>query len=94
MRTDAYFLGERNAKLSTNVAARNQIEKSIFWSAIGNALHVLFARIANGDEPRIWQKRDRNGQLVWHVYDPATSRASQFASEAEVRSWLDQRYYI
>jgi hypothetical protein len=43
-------------------------------------------------EPQIWQKRDRQGNLVWRMYDPQTNQSAVFASEEEVRIWLEERY--
>ena len=43
-------------------------------------------------EPRIWQ-RTRQGQPIWFAHDPITNRTRQFASEQEVRLWLEKRYY-
>lgn len=94
MRTDAYFLGERNTRLNTNVAAQKQIEKSVVWTAIGKLVQLLFTHAANSADPQISHKRDRQGRLIWYVYDPATHQSAQFSSESEVRSWLDQRYYL
>ncbi|HEY9622834.1 MAG TPA: hypothetical protein V6C78_20925 [Crinalium sp.] len=94
MKADAYFLREQKATLSTNVAAPKQVEKSRLWIAAGEVLGSFFSHISNTSEPRIWQRRDRSGQLIWHVYDPTTNQSSRFTSEAEVRAWLDQRYYL
>lgn len=43
-------------------------------------------------EPRIWQ-RTRQGQAIWYAHDPMTNRTRQFATEQEVRHWLETRYY-
>lgn len=53
---------------------------------IGNSL-------ITDSEPKAWQIRDRSGATYWRVYDPATNQAHAFSSEAEVRMWLEQRYY-
>lgn len=44
-------------------------------------------------EPKIWQKCDRRGNSYWLVRDPVTGRSAHFASEQEVRVWLEKRYY-
>jgi hypothetical protein len=44
------------------------------------------------DEPRIWQKRDRSGNIWWYVYDPLSDRFIQLPSEQEVRQWLEQKF--
>jgi hypothetical protein len=42
-------------------------------------------------EPTIWQIPDSDGYVWWYVYDSASGRSYWFASEEEVRVWLD--YY-
>ncbi|MBD2459507.1 hypothetical protein H6G89_00480 [Oscillatoria sp. FACHB-1407] len=44
-------------------------------------------------EPHVWQERDRHGNLTWRIYEPSTNRSATFASEEEVRIWLEKRYY-
>jgi hypothetical protein len=53
----------------------------------------LFDTFGKAPEPKIRRKRDRNGNTYFWVYDPDTGRTTTFASEQEVRAWLDQRYY-
>lgn len=48
--------------------------------------------LSTKDEPHIWQTRDRNGDVLWNAYDPVTDRSLYYASEAEVRIWLENRY--
>ncbi|MBD0334114.1 MAG: hypothetical protein ICV62_01365 [Cyanobacteria bacterium Co-bin13] len=48
--------------------------------------------LTSGNDLRIWT-RQRNGHLIWHVYDPMTEQRQQFSSEADLRSWLETRYY-
>ncbi|MGJ3245314.1 MAG: hypothetical protein ACFE0I_04475 [Elainellaceae cyanobacterium] len=50
--------------------------------------------MAQNSEPRIWKVADAKGNPYWRVYDPASDRMTTLASEAEVRIWLEQRYYI
>lgn len=45
------------------------------------------------DEPRISQVRTRSGNVLWHVYDPLSRRSVVLGSEAEVRTWLEQRFH-
>ena len=40
-------------------------------------------------EVKVWHSLDRSGHILWHVYDPYTERTYNFASEQEVRAWLD-----
>ncbi len=57
---------------------------------IWNQFTNLFA---NRLEPKIIEKRDRGGHSYYQIYDPLNQTAGRLNSEAEVRAWLDQRYY-
>ena len=43
-------------------------------------------------EPQIWQKKDAQGNIIWHTYDPITGYRALFDTEQEVRVWLENRY--
>ena len=45
-------------------------------------------------EPKVWEKKDRYGNTYYQVYDPQCDRYYDFSSEAEVRWWLNKRYYL
>ncbi len=59
-------------------------------STLSRIWNALFTSVS--DEPRIWQKRDRFGNVWWYVYDPISHRSIQFSSEQEVRRWLEKRF--
>jgi hypothetical protein len=61
----------------------------LFQRMAENALSFL----SGSSDPRIDQWRDTTGKLHYRVYDPTIGQTLHFHSEAEVRSWLDQRYY-
>lgn len=44
-------------------------------------------------EPTIAARRDRQGNQYFTAYDPVDGRHHSFASELELRVWLEQRYY-
>jgi len=44
-------------------------------------------------EPKVVKTSNHRGETLWKVYDPYTNASAEFASEAEVRMWLDQRHY-
>ncbi|ESA37000.1 hypothetical protein N836_05410 [Leptolyngbya sp. Heron Island J] len=51
-------------------------------------------KLATGSSEPIIEKRcDRQGQTYYTIYDPVTEQQSARLSEAEVRTWLEQRYY-
>lgn len=58
-----------------------------------SALWCWFSDISSRPpELQIRQRRDRHGNLWWHVYDPITNHSVRLSSEAEVRVWIEQSY--
>jgi hypothetical protein len=49
--------------------------------------------VTSGNELQVWRTRDRRGTTLWHVYDPVTGANREFGSEADVRVWIEDRYY-
>jgi hypothetical protein len=62
--------------------------KSSVWQQMAQAIGNWFN---TSPEPRIRHKYQA-GQSYWQVYDPTTQRSERFATEQEVRVWLEQRY--
>lgn len=57
-------------------------------------LFSVTARLMSSfDEPEVWHVKTLAGHDQWRVYDPLTRRSATFGSEAEIRIWLEQRYY-
>lgn len=44
-------------------------------------------------ELQVWQKTDRYGNNYWQAKDPKTGKSTSLGSEAEMRIWIEQRYY-
>jgi hypothetical protein len=69
------------------------------FSAIALTLRSTLSSIWNSistplsNEPRIWQKRDRLGNIWWYIYDPIGDRVFRFSSEPEVRQWLEKQFF-
>ena len=57
-----------------------------YWQQMVNAFR-------RSNEPRVWQRVDRLGNVYWQAYDPVTGRSTASASEAELRAWIEQLYY-
>jgi hypothetical protein len=43
---------------------------------------------------QIQQQRDRAGDLYWLAYNPKTGKTFTSASEADMRAWIEQQYYL
>jgi hypothetical protein len=48
---------------------------------------------AFGDEPIVYEKTDRAGNMIWKVYDPEQDTLLHFDSSQAVQSWLEERNY-
>lgn len=73
---------------SPNYTQRKAATPSQWQQVLSRFLQFLSPK----NEPtvsQIW----RDGQQVWRVYDPQTQEKMTFATETEVRSWLESRYY-
>ncbi|MEG4572630.1 hypothetical protein QUA56_07990 [Microcoleus sp. N3A4] len=70
---------------------KKQKGRSIFW-AMNQIWQFFLAAVAGGDDLRIWQTSDRDGNTWWHGCDRATGRSTCVATEDEMRAWLDRRY--
>lgn len=44
-------------------------------------------------EPRVWQSKTRQGEVIWHIYHPKTSQTAHFTSEQEALLWIKEQYY-
>lgn len=70
-----------------------QPKKLPLSSVLKNILQLFIQLVANGDELKIWITTDRHGNKSWHAYDPVSDRSTIQSSEAELRTWIEQRYY-
>ncbi|MBF1999816.1 MAG: hypothetical protein IGS50_08920 [Synechococcales cyanobacterium C42_A2020_086] len=68
-------------------------EQSAFAEILSRIAERLASAFLSSSELRIQQIRSRTGEVQWEVYDPMTEQVHVFASEAEVRCWIEQRYY-
>jgi hypothetical protein len=68
-------------------------QKAISLFSIMNKIWQFFlTAAAGGDELRIWQTSDNNGNAWWHGCDRATGRSICAATDDEMRAWIDRRY--
>lgn len=69
--------------------------KSSFWYNLWIVLNQpLFAWTLNcSQEPKIQQILDQDGHLWWYAFDPLTGQTTYLESEADVQSWLEERFH-
>ncbi|MBD2304849.1 hypothetical protein H6G17_04895 [Chroococcidiopsis sp. FACHB-1243] len=56
-------------------------------------IEKLIQTLTRGHELQVWRKKDRNGNAYWQAFDPKTRKSTSLSSEAEMRIWIEQRYY-
>jgi hypothetical protein len=78
--------------LFNNIFQNLPIKLKIF-SALRMTLQRLLESFVGGNDLRIWQTYDREGNNWWHAYDPVTGRYTSVDSEAEMQAWIKQHYY-
>jgi hypothetical protein len=62
--------------------------------AILAAVRGIWAQLsADPNQPRVRSYRSHAGEMVWDAYDPRSGRSFTCTSEAEMRAWLESRYY-
>lgn len=62
-------------------------------AALQSFAYRTWGVLAGSQEPHVEAIRDRSGDVSWQVYDPVTDYHNTFASEQDVRVWLEKRYY-
>ena len=72
---------------------QKQVEESKLFSALKAIWQHLLTTLTNNNELQIWQTTDQLGNTWWNGYDPATGRFTSLATEAEMRIWIEERYY-
>ncbi|MDB9313306.1 hypothetical protein PN462_09365 [Spirulina sp. CS-785/01] len=87
--------------LSTNTAHYATRQPSAWQSVLHHPLvsrlqrwgQEVISALEGSDEPRVTLCRSAKGETYWKVYDPKHRFTAMFATEQEVRVWLEQRYY-
>ncbi len=63
------------------------------YQYLRQGIHKVLFFLTAPSEPKISQRTDLTGNNWWEVYDPKTGSYRVFNNEAEVRMWLEERYY-
>lgn len=70
---------------------RLQLRLRHIFQSIG--VYLMDALTRDRQAPRLWMTTNATGDSIWHSYDPMTHQSFSSASEQEMRSWLESRYY-
>jgi len=57
------------------------------WQSLINVM-------STSSELQVWHTVGHGGHGCWHAYHPVTRRSQSFGTEAEMRMWIEQQYYI
>lgn len=93
MRLSAKQSTYQELELFANLETTPRKLKQTVGSRLVSAVHQLFITLTKEPELRVWQTRDRRGQISWNAYDPKSGQSVRLASEAEMKMWIEQRYY-
>jgi hypothetical protein len=52
----------------------------------------VYNYLASAQELKVWQTRDRKGNVWWSAYNPRTQQSIHYLSEDEMRIWIEQHY--
>ena len=71
----------------------SQVKQSKLLLILNSVWKYIVTVLTKEQELQIWQTSDRSGKTWWHGYDPVTGSSVCKDSEAEMRIWLEKRYY-
>jgi hypothetical protein len=60
---------------------------------VGRVGMAIATWVTQSSELKVSERCDRHGNVYYQVYDPLNRTSASFGSEAEIRAWLEQRYY-
>ncbi|ASC71686.1 hypothetical protein XM38_026400 [Halomicronema hongdechloris C2206] len=90
MHSTSYLQREILERLYHQSPSRFRYGLSRWTQALATAVVEWLTRDRNA--PRIYQRHDAAGNVVWQAYDPLTRRSIMSQSEQEIRAWLEERY--
>lgn len=81
--------------MATNVTVHHSTpqQKQPKASWLSCTWKYLMHHLLNGHEPRVWQKRNAAGEILYCAYDPHTGRSAYLTSDIDLRIWLEQLPY-
>jgi hypothetical protein len=79
--------------LNNHTATHDHATGNSWWEALQESVHHFMTALAGSQEPHVSKIQHRDGHITWAVSDPMTGYRNTFATEQDVRVWLEQRYY-
>lgn len=93
MKHSEIYLSRERLVVNFSQSEQKRVKNSKLLSALNRIWQHLLTILTKGNELQVWQTSDRFGNTWWNAYDPATGRSASLASEAEMRIWIEKRYY-
>jgi hypothetical protein len=93
MKMTAKFINRYPISAAEYWELEGAVKKQKQESLVVRVFQAIVTKLSASNEPRIRLKYSPAGRESWHVYDPMTGKANVFTSEADVRVWLEERYY-
>lgn len=82
----------RQLELITDPIADSRWHQPVSQHWLNQVWQFLTDLLIARSELQIIQTVDRNGQIWWYIYDPATGQTAWLESEDEARIWIENRY--
>lgn len=93
MTNSTNYSDRESLELLLKETEQEQNNKSGLFSRLNRIWQHLVESLILGQELKIWQSTDCFGNTHWYAYDPVTNSSVTRDSEAEMRVWVEQRYY-
>jgi hypothetical protein len=84
----SFFTPLSGVELSQNVGIGQRLK-----GLMGKFREAIATWIVQSSDLKVSERCDRYGNLYYQVYDPLNRTSASFGCEAEIRAWLEQRYY-
>lgn len=93
MRNSTQRLNYNELELIPSDSGKSTLRKLSLRSVVDKISQLFVSILSRETELQVWQTCDRQGNTWWHAYDPATGKSIRLPDEAEMRIWIEQRYY-
>ena len=82
MKNQLLTVAQSQAVLTHNSKADERTRLQQFWQSIRVWLQL-------DQELKVWQERDRRGEILWCAYNPLTGQEVAFSTEEQMRQWIE-----
>ncbi|MGC1310594.1 MAG: hypothetical protein WA885_25470 [Phormidesmis sp.] len=87
-----YNLPRNQAYWPSQLKSQRGLQKDLS-SGLNQLWRACLTALTASDSPRVWQTKGATGQPLWNAYNPQSGRTIHNVPEADLRVWLEERYY-